>query len=144
MSALIAKFENLTLDTDDDVKNALYGYIWKVKSSKIYFECKNDHYVIPDQSGSKFILCKRKYLLANFGLPLTLPPSPTPNLLALVSFFRFGVGNSWFGTCLAFWLPLHFFYLGVVNNSCPLVLPMLSFVMVWASFYFIITILLSL
>ena len=63
MSALIAKFDKLTLNAEDDEKNTLYGYLCKVKSSKNYFPCQNDFYVVPDQSGLKFILCERKYLL---------------------------------------------------------------------------------
>ena len=63
MSVLIAKFDQLTLNTEENEKNILYGYICKVKSSKNYFACENDFYVVPDQSGSKFILCERKYLL---------------------------------------------------------------------------------
>jgi hypothetical protein len=56
MSDLIAKFDQLTLNTEEDEKNFLYGYVCKVKSSKNYFEFENDFYVVPDQSGSKFIL----------------------------------------------------------------------------------------
>ena len=63
MSALIAKFDQLTLNAEDDEKNILYGYLCKVKASKNYFPCENDFYVVPDQSGLKFILCERKYLL---------------------------------------------------------------------------------
>ena len=54
MFVLIAKFDQLTLNTEENEKNILYGYICKVKSSKNYFACENDFYVVPDQSGSKF------------------------------------------------------------------------------------------
>ena len=52
-----SKFYQLTLNTKEDEKNVLSGYVCNVKSSKNYFECENDFYVVPDQSGSTFILC---------------------------------------------------------------------------------------
>ena len=62
MSDLISKFDNLTLGSSDEEKNTLHGYICKIKSSKLYFECEDNYFVISDQSGSKFILCQRKFL----------------------------------------------------------------------------------
>ena len=62
MSDLISKFNNLTLGSSEENKNTLHGCICKVKLSKMYFECENNYFVIPEQSGSKYILWQRKVL----------------------------------------------------------------------------------
>ena len=61
MSELLKRFENLTLNSSEDERNTMQGYVCKVKSDKKYFDCQNNFLVIPD-SGSKFVLCERKYL----------------------------------------------------------------------------------
>ena len=63
MSVKSSKFYKVTLNTKEDEKNILFGYVCNVKSSKNYFECKNLFYVVPDQSGSKSILCEGTYHL---------------------------------------------------------------------------------
>ena len=62
MSELLKRFENLTLNSSEEERNAMQGYVYKVKSDKKYFDCQNNFLVIPDQTGSKFVLCERKYL----------------------------------------------------------------------------------
>ena len=93
MSCLISKFDQFTLNSDDDEEKVLYGYIFKAKSSKKFFACKNDFYVIPDFLDSRMLLCQRKYVTSdncvitelfvhsvkNIGSPLGLETSsPTP------------------------------------------------------------------
>ena len=53
MSDLLERFENLTINSSDDERNVLQGYVCKVKSEKKYFNCQNNFLVIPDQVGSK-------------------------------------------------------------------------------------------
>ena len=62
MSDLLKRFENLTMNSSDDEKNVLQGYVCKVKIEKKYFNCQNNFLVIPDQVGSKLVLCERKYI----------------------------------------------------------------------------------
>ena len=50
------------MGASEENKNTLHGYICKVKSSKMYFKFESNYFMIPDQSGSKFILCQRKVL----------------------------------------------------------------------------------
>ena len=53
MSELLKRFENLTLNSSEEERNTMQGYVCKVK---------NNFLVIPDPTGSKFVLCGRKYL----------------------------------------------------------------------------------
>ena len=62
MSDLLKRFENLTINSSDDGRNVLQDYVCKVKSEKKYFDCQNNFLVIPEQVGSKFVLCERKYI----------------------------------------------------------------------------------
>ena len=62
MSELLKRFESLTLNSSDEERNAMQGY---VKGDKKYFDCQNNFLVIPDQTGSRFVLCERKYLEAD-------------------------------------------------------------------------------
>ena len=62
MSELLKRFENLTLNSCEEERNTMQGYVCKVKSDKKYFDCQNNFLVIPDQTRSKFVLCERKYL----------------------------------------------------------------------------------
>ena len=62
MSCLISKFDQFTLNSDDDEEKVLYGYIFKAKSSKNFFACKN---VIPDFLDSRQLLCQRKYVTSD-------------------------------------------------------------------------------
>ena len=62
MSGFLKRFENLTLNSSEEERNAMQGYVWKGKSDKKYFDCQNNFLVIPDQTRSKFVLCERKYL----------------------------------------------------------------------------------
>ena len=61
MTELLKRFENLTLSSSEEERNSMQGYVCKVKSEKKYFACENNFFVIPDRTGSKFVLCERKY-----------------------------------------------------------------------------------
>ena len=43
-------------------QNILQGYVSRVESDEKHFDCQNNFLVIPDQVGSKFVLCERKYI----------------------------------------------------------------------------------
>ena len=62
MADLVAKFDKLTINANDNDRDLLYGYLFKVRTSRIFFSCANNFYVIPDQSCSKCMLCERKLL----------------------------------------------------------------------------------
>ena len=62
MSELLKRFENLTLNSSEEERNTMQGYVCKVKSDKKYFDCQNNFLVIPDQTRSNIVLCERKYL----------------------------------------------------------------------------------
>ena len=65
MSDLISNFNKLILDSSEENKNTLNGYIWTLKSRKLYFGCESNYFVILDQPGSKLIFCQRMVLATN-------------------------------------------------------------------------------
>ena len=52
MSCLISKFDQFTLNSDDDEEKVLYGYILKAKSSKTFFAYKNDFVLLVLTTGT--------------------------------------------------------------------------------------------
>ena len=62
MADLVAKFDKLTINANDNERDLLYGYLFKVRTSRNFFPCANNFYVYPDQSCSKYVLCERKLL----------------------------------------------------------------------------------
>ena len=56
MSDLTAKLDNLSLGED---RSKMFGYIWRTKQKKNYFDCKNNYFVVPDIRGSTLVLIRK-------------------------------------------------------------------------------------